>query len=322
MKILVTRKIPAALLKPLNELPNAEIVMFEKEDEPMPYERLVEELKTADAVFSNLSDKLDKHALEQAHNLKVISTLAVGFDNIDLEVAKAKGIKIGHTPYVLTEATADLTFALLLAVARNLPQGQQMIKNDQWKSWSPFGLTGKQVYGSKIGIIGMGRIGLSVARRAKGFSMAVFYHNRNRHEEAEKEVGATYCQLDELLEQSDFVVLLAPGSKSTYRMLGKEQFKKMKNTAYLINSSRGTNVDEQALYEALKSGEIKGAGLDVFEKEPISAEHPLLELDNVLAIPHIGSASVETREEMVQVTITNIINGLTNKELVYEVPNS
>ncbi|MED1560972.1 2-ketogluconate reductase [Alkalihalobacillus alcalophilus ATCC 27647 = CGMCC 1.3604] len=321
MKILITRKVPEALLKRLYELPNVEVIMFDKEDEPMPREQLLAELKTADGVFSNLSDKLDREALEQAEYLKVISTLAVGYDNIDLEVAREKGIKIGHTPYVLTEATADLTFALLLATARNLPQGQQMIKNNEWSSWSPFGLTGKQVYGSKIGIIGMGRIGLSVARRAKGFSMDVLYHNRSRHEEAEKEVGAIYCSLDELLEQSDFVVLLAPGSKATYHMIGTEQFKKMKNTAYLINSSRGTNVDEKALYDALKTGEIKGAGLDVFEKEPISADHPLLELENVLAIPHIGSASIETRQEMVEVTVSNLINGLTGKELVYEVPN-
>ncbi|WP_413378916.1 2-hydroxyacid dehydrogenase [Alkalihalobacillus sp. 1P02AB] len=321
MKILITRKVPEALLERLYELPNVKVIMFDKEDEPMPREQLLAELKTADGVFSNLSDKLDCEALEQAEQLKVISTLAVGYDNIDLEVAKEKGIKIGHTPYVLTEATADLTFALLLATARNLPQGQQMIKNNEWSSWSPFGLTGKQVYGSKIGIIGMGRIGLSVARRAKGFSMDVLYHNRSRHEEAEKEVGARYCSLDELLEQSDFVVLLAPGSKATYHMIGTEQFKKMKNTAYLINSSRGTNVDEKALYDALKTGEIKGAGLDVFEKEPISADHPLLELENVLAIPHIGSASIETRQEMVEVTVSNLVNGLTGKELVYEVPN-
>ncbi|KYG26628.1 2-hydroxyacid dehydrogenase [Alkalihalobacillus trypoxylicola] len=320
MKILVTRKLPKEMIKPLYEIPDSTVVMFDQEEIPMPKKDLLKEIRNADGILANLTDDLNREVLKEAKQLKVISTMAVGYDNIDMEEAEKRGIKVGHTPYVLTEATADLTFALLLSVSRNLPQAASIVKNNQWKSWSPFSYTGHQVHGATIGIIGMGRIGLSVARRAKGFSMKVLYHNRSRHIESENEVGAIYCEdIDTLLAQSDYVVLLVPGSKQTTHMFGEEQFKKMKNKAYFINTSRGTNVDEQALFHALKEGEIKGAGLDVFESEPIQGDHPLLELDNVLALPHIGSASIETRTEMAELTVTNLKNGLTGKPLVYEV---
>ncbi|WP_088103906.1 2-hydroxyacid dehydrogenase [Halalkalibacter urbisdiaboli] len=318
MKVVVTRKLPNEIIDLFS---NVQVVVWDKEDEPMPRERLLLEIEDADGLLTNLSDAIDKELLERATKLKVISTMAVGFDNIDVEEATKRGIAIGHTPGVLTEATADLTFSLLLASARRLVEGVELIREDKWASWSPFLLTGQQVYGATIGIIGMGRIGLSVARRAKGFSMNVLYHNRSRHSEAEREVSATYCSLDELLERSDFIVLLAPSTPDTYRMIGKEQFAKMKKTAVFINTSRGTNVDEAELYEALVNQEIYAAGLDVFENEPITSKHPLLKLKNVTAVPHIGSASIQTRMEMAKLAVENVLLGLAAQPLKTQVPS-
>lgn len=317
MKILFTRKLQDKLIEKVKN--EYEIVMWEEEEEPMPHEKLVEEMKDADAIFVTVSDRIDKNVIEQAPNLKVISTMAVGYDNIDIDTATKRGIPVGHTPGVLTEAVADFTFALLMATARRITEGEAVIRNNEWKSWGPFMLTGPSVYGATIGIIGMGRIGEGVARRAKGFNMNILYHNRSRKPEAEAELGATYCSLEELLKESDFVVLLAPSTPETYHMIGKEQFELMKESAVFINTSRGTNVDEKALYDALKNKKIFAAGLDVFEKEPITNDHPLLELDNVICQPHIGSATIEARLKMVEVAIENIVRGLKGERLLHTV---
>jgi glyoxylate reductase len=194
-----------------------------------------------------------------------------------------------------------------------------IIRQDKWKSWAPFFLTGQEIHGKTIGIIGMGRIGLGVAQRAKGFSMEILYYNRSRNEKAEKELSAKYCELDDLLKSSDYVVLLAPSSKDTYKMMGMDEFIKMKKSAVFINTSRGTNVDEDALYEALRSGEIFAAGLDVFDPEPIDSKHPLLQLQNVTVLPHIGSAAIETRMEMARLASENLRNGLEGHALIHQV---
>lgn len=283
----------------------------------MPRELLLKEVADADAIFTNVADQIDKELIEQAKSLKVISTMAVGYDNIDIDEATKRRIPVGHTPGVLSEATADLTFALLMATGRRITEGMDVIRRNEWKSWGPFLLTGQSVYGATIGIIGMGRIGQGVARRAKGFNMNILYHNRSRNPVAEEELGATYCSLEELLQQADYVVLLAPSTPETRRMIGREQFALMKKSSIFINTSRGTNVDEQALYEALKSNEIFAAGLDVFETEPITADHPLLQLDNVVALPHIGSADIETRMVMGRLAIQNIEKGLAGERLIH-----
>lgn len=317
MKIVFTRKLPDPLIERVKD--DYEIVMWEKEEEPMPRELLLKEVEDADALFVTVSDQIDEELIESAPKLKVISTMAVGYDNIDIAAATKRGILVGHTPGVLTEAVADFTFALLMATARRITEGEKVIRQNQWKSWGPFMLTGQSVYGATIGIIGMGRIGEAVARRAKGFNMNILYHNRTRKPEAEAELGATYCSLEELLRQSDFVVLLAPATPETYHMIGKEQFDMMKESCVFINTSRGTNVDERALYEALKNKKIFAAGLDVFEKEPITSDHPLLELDNVICQPHIGSATIATRMKMANVAIDNIIRGLNGQPLLHTV---
>ncbi|WP_227938009.1 2-hydroxyacid dehydrogenase [Alkalihalobacillus deserti] len=317
MKILATCKLPEELMAPIKE--KYEVVMADNENEPMPRKRLLSEIEAADGLFTNVADVIDQEVFDRAKQLKVVSTMAVGYDNIDLEVARNRGILVGHTPGVLTEATADLTFALLMATGRRLIEGMDVIRDDQWKSWGPFFLTGQEIYGKTIGIIGMGKIGLGVAKRAKGFSMNILYHNRSRNEEAEMELDASYLELDALLEQSDYIVLLAPSTKETYHMMSTPQFKKMKHSAVFINTSRGLNVDEEALYQALQSNEIWAAGLDVFQTEPINSNHKLLQLRNVTALPHIGSAAIETRLEMARLAMANLVNGLEGKPLVHQV---
>lgn len=318
MKILFTRKIPNDILAELNfNQEDYEIVMWEEENVPMPRELLLEQAKDAHAIYTNVADQIDKELFDVAKNLKVVATMGVGFDNIDVEEATKRNIPIGHTPGVLTEAVADLTFTLLMATSRRVVEGMEVIKKGEWQSWGPFLLVGQKIYGATIGIIGMGRIGEAVAKRAKGFGMNILYHNRSRKLEAEKELGASYVELEELLKESDYVVLLAPSSKETYHMISHKELSHMKPSSIFINASRGANVDEEALYEALKEKKIFGAGLDVFEEEPISADHPLLTLDNVIALPHIGSANMETRKEMTEITLNNIICGLEEKELVH-----
>ncbi|QDP40982.1 2-hydroxyacid dehydrogenase [Radiobacillus deserti] len=316
--VYITRQIPEKLLKPYQNI--AEIKTWTYEDQPVDAETLKEEIAHADGMITMLSDKIDEELLEQAKNLKVIANLAVGYDNFELSSIRKRGIVATNTPDVLTNATADLTFALLLATGRRLIEADRFVREGKWKQWSPFLLAGTEMNQKNIGIVGMGRIGEAVARRAKGFGMNILYHNRTRKEQAERELAAMYCSFEELLKESDFVVCLTPLTKETNGLFNEEAFSQMKQSSIFINVSRGAVVDEQALYHALVSGSIRGAGLDVFQHEPVEPNHPLLNLNQVVCLPHIGSASEETREEMIILCLENVTNVLQGREAITPIP--
>lgn len=313
-KVYITRKIAEKHLKAYQD--DFEIRMWEKEEQAVPRETLLKEAADADALFTVLSDNINEELLETAPSLKVIANMAVGFDNIDLEACKAHQIVVTNTPDVLTETTADLGFSLVMAVARRIVEADEWVKADKWESWAPFFFAGSDIHHKTIGIVGMGRIGEAIAKRATGFDMKILYHNRSRKKEAEVQLNANYVSFEELLETSDFVVTVVPYTDETNGLFNEAAFKKMKSNAIFINISRGKVVDEDALLEALKSGEIKGAGLDVFREEPIRADHPLVQLKNTVCLPHIGSASIETRTEMVQLCMDNISAVLHGKEAI------
>ncbi|WP_404468849.1 2-hydroxyacid dehydrogenase [Sutcliffiella horikoshii] len=303
--VFITRKLNGELFAPLMEI--AEVKMWDSESEPVPREILMKEAQKATALLTMLSDKVDEELLKSAPNLKVVANLAVGYDNIDVKAASERGVTVCNTPDVLTETTADLTFALMLATARRITESQGFVKEGHWQSWSPFLLAGVDVHHKTIGIVGMGKIGQAVARRARGFGMEILYHNRNRHLEAEQELGAAYRSFEQLLEESDYVVCLTPLTDATRHLFDYDAFKRMKKSAFFINVGRGQVVDEEALIAALHHNEIAGAGLDVFYEEPIGSDHPLLHFPQVVAIPHIGSASVETRTTMIKLCRDNIV---------------
>ncbi|RFU63785.1 2-hydroxyacid dehydrogenase [Peribacillus glennii] len=315
--VFISRKLAPETVEKLRE--QFEVKMWDYEDQPVPREILIEEAKRADALLTMLTDKIDEELLSSAKNLRVVANMAVGFDNVDVNAASERGVAVCNTPDVLTDTTADLTFGLLIAAARRIVESAEAVKNGEWKSWSPFFLAGHDIHHKTIGIVGMGKIGEAVAKRAAGFDMEVLYHNRSRKTEAENGLGAIYCEFGELLQRSDFVVSLIPLSNETFRIFNADAFRRMKNSAIFVNASRGAVVDENALFDALVKKEIAGAGLDVFEKEPIDASHPLLTLKNVVALPHIGSASVETRLGMMNLcakNITLILNGREPETLV------
>ncbi|MBR2076434.1 MAG: D-glycerate dehydrogenase [Exiguobacterium sp.] len=309
-RIYITRRLPEEAVEPLRD--QYDVRMWEHEGESVPREVLLEEASSAHALWTMLSDTVDREVFERATHLEVVSNLAVGYNNIDLNAAKEHGVIVTNTPDVLTETTADLTFGLMMMTARRLGEAERDLRAGKWKSWLPMGYVGMDLYQAKLGIIGMGRIGEAVARRARGFDMEVLYHNRTRRHESESMYGFTYAELDELLTQSDFVVVLAPLTDETRGMLGAKEFAKMKETSIFINVARGEIIDEQALYEALRAKKIWGAGLDVFTKEPIDLDHPLLTLPNVTTLPHIGSATIRTRLAMMALNrdaITNVLEG-------------
>jgi glyoxylate reductase len=310
--IFITRKLPENIILKLSE--KFDVNMWNKEDVPVPRAVLLEEAKKADALLTMLSDRIDEEVIKAGRSLKVIANLAVGYDNIDLDAATACRVAVCNTPDVLTDTTADLTFALLMATARRLIEAADFVREGKWQSWSPLLLAGHDIHHKTIGIVGMGKIGEAVAKRATGFDMEILYHNRTRKPEAEAAIGARYVSFEELVERSDFIVCLTPLTQETKNLFTREVFKKMKKTAIFINASRGAVVDEQALYEALTNGEIAAAGLDVFAKEPISPDHPLLMLKNVVALPHIGSASIDTRLAMMELCLQNIELVLSGKE--------
>ena len=282
----------------------------------IPYETLLEEVRDVDGLLCMLSDKVDAAIIEAAPRLRVISNFAVGYNNIDIAKATERGIMVGNTPGVLSETTADLAFALLMAAARNIVQSDRYVRNGNWQvAWDPSMLLGQDIHHSTLGIIGLGRIGAEVARRARGFHMQVLYHNRNRREDAERELGVEYVNFSELLSRSDFVSLHVPLTGDTDRMIGSAEFAIMKPTAILVNTSRGQVVDQEALYEALKSGQIAAAAIDVTEFEPIPADDTLLTLDNLVITPHIGSSSVATRTRMAVMVAENIVAGLKGEML-------
>jgi glyoxylate reductase len=311
-KIFITRKLPDEVVNPLRE--KFDVTMWHSDEISMTYDEIKSQAKDTHALWTVLSDKVDRALIESLPNLKVISNLAVGYNNIDVEAAKERGIIVTNTPGVLTETTADLAFSLLLATARRVTEAERDLRAGKWISWSPMQLTGMDVFGATLGIIGMGRIGEAVARRAKGFDMKVLYHNRSRKIEAEEQFGFTYVELDALLQESDFIVLLTPLTAETKGLIGERELNLMKETAAIINVARGGIIDEKALYEALTTNKIWAAGLDVFEVEPVPLDHPLLTLPNVTVLPHIGSASIRTRMAMMQMNADDIAAVLKNKE--------
>ncbi|MEW8967563.1 2-hydroxyacid dehydrogenase [Exiguobacterium alkaliphilum] len=311
-RIYITRRLPEEAVAPLRE--TYEVRMWDEEASSVPRDVLIEEASTAHALWTMLSDSIDRELIEQSPNLEVISNLAVGYNNIDIEAAKANGIIVTNTPDVLTETTADLAFGLMMMTARRLGEAERDLRAGEWKSWTPMGYVGMDLYQAKLGIIGMGRIGEAVARRARGFNMDVLYHNRTRRHESESMYGFVYAELDDLLAESDFVVVLAPLTEETRGLIDAKALAKMKSTAVFINVARGEIVDEDALYDALYEKRIWAAGLDVFAKEPIDMNHPLLTLPNVTTLPHIGSASFKTRLAMMELNRQAIVNVLEGQE--------
>jgi len=303
-KVYVTRRLPQPAIDMLEERFDVEIY---PEDRAIPREVLMEKVKGIDALLPLLTDKVDAEVMDAAgENLKIIANYAVGYDNIDVDAATKRKIAVTNTPGVLTETTADMAWALMFAVARRVVEADKFTRAGKFKGWGPMMFLGGDVYGKTLGVVGVGRIGSAVAKRAKGFNMRVLYTDVVRNEEIEKEVGAKKVELDELLRESDFVTLHVPLMPSTRYLIGERELKLMKKTAYLINTSRGPVVEERALVEALRKGEIAGAGLDVYENEP-ELSPGLAELDNVVLTPHIASASVETRTRMATLAAENII---------------
>lgn len=306
-KVYVTRLLPKEAMDRIHSFCDPRVWDGEL---PPPRNVLLENVREIDGLVSLLTDKIDSELMEKAPKLRVISNYAVGFDNIDIPEATRRGIIVGNTPGVLTDTTADLTFALLLSAARRVVEGDKVVRAGKWKTWGPMILLGPDVHGATLGIVGLGRIGVAMAKRAKGFGMKLLYHDVVRNKEAEDELGIKFADMDSLLEQSDFITLHTNLTAETKHLMGAKQFEKMKGTAILVNTSRGPIVDNMALYEALKSGKIAYAALDVTEPEPMPADHPLLTLDNVIVVPHIASASVAARTKMGLMAADNLIAGL------------
>lgn len=306
-RVFITRQIPERGIRMIEEYYEVEVWGEERE---IPREVLLEKVRDADALVTLLSDRIDGEIFDNAPKLKIIAQYAVGYDNIDVEEATKRGIYVTNTPDVLTEATADFAWALLMAVARRLVDADGFVRRGDWKdkgvAWHPLMYLGRDVYGKTIGIVGFGRIGQAIARRAKGFNMRILYNSRTKKPEKERELGAEFRPLDELLRESDFVVLAVPLTKETYHMVNEEKLKLMKETAILVNISRGKVVDTKALVKALKEGWIAGAGLDVFEEEPYYNEE-LFKLKNVTLAPHIGSATYGARYAMAELVAGNLI---------------
>jgi lactate dehydrogenase-like 2-hydroxyacid dehydrogenase len=305
--VFVTRRIPGEGLNRLRE--HCEVRLWE-EAGPVPRAVLLREIGPAAGLISMLSDPIDAEVLAAAPALRMISQYAVGYDNIDLAAAAARGIGVGNTPDVLTEATADLAFALLMAAARRVVEGMENVRRGEWITWGPEILLGQDVWGATLGIVGLGRIGQAMARRARGFGMPVLYTGREMHPEAAVALQAEYVTLEELLEHSDYISLHCPLTPQTRGLIGEAELRRMKSTAILINTARGPVVQSAALERALREGWIAGAGLDVTDPEPLPAAHPLAALPNCVITPHIASGSVKTRVKMTEITVDNLLAGL------------
>jgi glyoxylate reductase len=271
------------------------------------------------AVIAYGHPAVDAALMDRMPNLKVISNHGVGVDHVDVAAATERGIPVGNTPGCLDAGTADMTIALMMASARNIVIGDHFARGPEFVHYAPAILIGHEVTGSTLGIVGMGRIGKEVAKRARAFDMPLLYHNRNRDEAAEAELGVEYRSLDDLLRESDFVALNCPLTDETTGMIGKTQLELMKPTATLINMARGPVVVTDDLYETLKAGRIRGAALDVTDPEPLPRDHPLLTLDNLVIAPHLGSASHRTRQKMMEMTVENLTAGLAGQELPYRI---
>ncbi len=317
-RIVITRPISDEALKLLQ--PRADIAVG-PDDPPIPTPgEVVELIKDADIVYTLPANPVNGDAIRGAKKLRFIATMGTGYDNIDIAAARERNIPVTYAPGILDETTADGAFALMLAAARRLGEAERYLRAGKYRGWTPFLFTGRDVNHATLGIVGMGRIGRAVARRAKGFQMKILYTDARRNEDAERELDATYVTLDELLARSDFVSLHTPLLPETRHLMNAERLRKMKRTAILINSSRGPVVDERALAEALRDHVIAGAGLDVFEREP-AVEPLLMTLENVVLLPHIASASEETRTKMAVRAAQNVLAFLDGKPLLDPVPS-
>jgi glyoxylate reductase len=312
-KVFVTRVIPAVGLDRIKAQCDAEIWT---DPLPPPYELLRQKVAGCDGLVALLTDRIDAPLLDAAPRLRVVSNYAVGFNNIDIPAATERGIAVGNTPGVLTDATADMAFCLLITAARRIVEGHAYTLAGKWKTWEPLGHLGQDLAGRTIGVLGMGRIGFALAQRCRGgWGMRVLYYDVRRNEHAEKELGATFVDLDQLLAESDFVSIHTDLNEQTRGLFNAQRFKQMKRTAVLINTARGPIVDQKSLYDALESGTIFAAGLDVTDPEPPKPDDPLLMLPNIIIAPHIASATVATRDAMARICAENLIAGLTGQPL-------
>jgi glyoxylate reductase len=303
--VVVTRKLPDPIETRMMELFD---VRLNVDDRPLSQADLAAAVKMADVLVPTVTDRIDSAVLSQASpKLRLIASFGTGVDHIDLASARQRGITVTNTPGVLTEDTADMTMALILAVPRRLAEGERLIRSGQWKGWGPTSMLGHRIWGKRLGIIGMGRIGTAVARRARGFGLAVHYHNRRRvHPDLEAELEATYWEsLDQMLARMDIISINCPHTPATYHLLSARRLKLLPRHTYIVNTSRGEVIDENALARMLVQGELAGAGLDVFEHEP-AVNPKLLKLDNVVLLPHMGSATMEGRIDMGEKVIINI----------------
>jgi lactate dehydrogenase-like 2-hydroxyacid dehydrogenase len=313
LKALVTRNIPGQAIERVRS--GCEVRQWER-DEPIPRDVLLEWARGVDGIYCLLTERIDAALLDAAGpQLKVVSTMSVGYDHVDLAALRARGVALGNTPGVLTETTADLTLALLLATARRLPEAWSAAKDGTWGPWQPEWMTGRDVHGSTVGIVGLGRIGAAVARRLLGFGCRILYSGPHPHPELADPLGAAYVPFEQLLAESDFVSIHCPLNDATRHLFGAATFKAMKRTAALINTSRGPVVDQEALYLALASGQIAAAGLDVTTPEPLPLDHPLFTLANCVVLPHIGSASIATRLQMALMAAENLLAGVEGRAL-------
>ncbi|MEZ4666852.1 MAG: D-glycerate dehydrogenase [Anaerolineae bacterium] len=312
-KVFVSRMIPEAGLNIVRAACQAAIW---PDLMPPPYKTLCEHVRGVEGLLCTLNDRIDSGLMDAAgKQLKVISQMAVGYDNIDVKAAHARGIAIGNTPGVLTDATADLAFALLLAAARRIVEGVAYINYGQWQTWDPKALLGGDLSGATLGIIGLGRIGQAVARRAGGFNMRILAYSPRCTVEQATSVNAQLVTFDEVLREADYLSIHVPLNAQTRGMINNEALAKMKRSAILINTARGPIVDQAALFEAIKSGLIGGAALDVTDPEPMAVNDPLLTLPNVIVVPHIGSASKQTRDKMATMAAENLIAGVNGRPL-------
>jgi glyoxylate reductase len=288
---------------------------------PMPKNLLISRIRDKDGLICYPYDKIDADVISAGTKLRAISTFSVGYDHIDIGAASQRGIVVSYTPEVLTRATADLTMTLMLDLFRRVNEGDRMVRKGKWKTiLGPYEFLGSDLHGKTLGIFGMGRIGMAVAKRARGFDMKILYHNRKRIlAQKEKNLNVKYVLLDELFRRSDIVSIHAPHTQMTHEIVNLKLLKKMKRTSFLVNTARGKIINEKDLIIALKRKIIAGAALDVFRNEPVDVSNPLTKLENVVITPHIGSATIETRRKMAELTVQNLVLSLAGKKPIYQV---
>lgn len=315
--VIVTRRLPQAAVQPLAEQCD---LRYWDQDDPIPRQTLLEWVAGVEGIYCLLTERIDAELLDAAGpQLKVVSTMSVGYDHVDVNACTERGVVVGNTPGVLTETTAELAFALMLATARRIPEGVHAVKAGEWRTWKPMWLTGQDIHGSTVGIVGLGRIGAAFGRMLQGFECRILYSGPRPKPDVAGPLNADFASFEDLLAQSDFVVAHCPLTPETHHLFNADAFAQMKPSAIFINTTRGGVVDQDALYQALKDGQIRAAGLDVTDPEPLSPDHPLLTLDNCVILPHIGSATVATRTKMAMMATQNLLAGVKGETLPHPV---